>query len=851
MRHIIIIAALLFTTLTAVAQETTPAVTMEQYQKWYEEVFGEDENIDMFATVASTVCDDIDYLNSLNEEELDLFLLEAMRRYVAVHEADTTRAMRLTCSLVQTCGAAWLFNQGKIAEVEPLLLSAMERLRKVPDYECEPLYGQLLNKLADVYAGLSLPSKAEYYSTQLKEHCEKVRDFGRNYVMALCALATVKVQETGNRFQTAGHFPTVVLQAKALIDQALVAMREAQNLETEDKSLVLNVASMIYNACGLHSEAQAFAEQCKSYQDENIDFLDFMRLAVQQFADGNLEAAKLYIRQADDGVKRQNMLCALLNIMPLQLFAEYCTRDPLTPATAHDYFQLLMSQTAQRFPFLSAKQRSEVWAMNQVGIRMSQYVMAEEARPSELYTSALFAKGLLLRASTRVMEAATAQGGRALAVATRLRAARERQAEGRVPDDSVAILEDSVERWDKYLAQHLSGYTTPEQLMEEYSWNRIAKSLRAKEAAVEFIALPDTINAAWLVTPPMRYYALVLRRGGAAPRLVRLATAEEVSAQLSLKPRVQYGDDTFYRLLWQPLERELKGVRTIYFSPDGLLNKVAFHAINDGRKCLIDRYDLHQLTSTAAIAAGADRSPALPRTARLYGDIDYDMSNPDRCAWDTLHSAPREMQDIIETLKKKQVKVKHLGKEKATEASLHQLSADDHGLLQFITHGFYTRLSYARPTPSFADRLLDHTPDDDPMRRSGLIMAGGNRVWEDDFIAPDTIDGILSAREVATIDLRGTRLCILSACESALGDVQGSEGVFGLQRGLKQAGVEGIVMTLWKVSDSASALFMRTFYDQWALTDDRYEAFRRAREAVRSHEGYDLPDYWAPFVMLD
>jgi CHAT domain-containing protein len=131
--------------------------------------------------------------------------------------------------------------------------------------------------------------------------------------------------------------------------------------------------------------------------------------------------------------------------------------------------------------------------------------------------------------------------------------------------------------------------------------------------------------------------------------------------------------------------------------------------------------------------------------------------------------------------------------------------------------------------------------------RSGLVFAGANEVWSrKEYI--DKEDGVLTAQEVATLDLRKTNLVVLSACETGLGDVKGTEGVYGLQRSLKMAGVKFIIMSLWQVPDAETVEFMEKFYTKLTKTKDIKSSFNETRNEMRKK--YD-PFYWAAFVLLE
>ena len=132
--------------------------------------------------------------------------------------------------------------------------------------------------------------------------------------------------------------------------------------------------------------------------------------------------------------------------------------------------------------------------------------------------------------------------------------------------------------------------------------------------------------------------------------------------------------------------------------------------------------------------------------------------------------------------------------------------------------------------------------------RSGLIMSGANRVWMGTSPIEGIEDGILTAYEVSNMDLMNTELVVLSACETGLGDIEGGEGVYGLQRAFRVAGAKTLIMSLWKVPDEQTRELMEKFYTGWLSEMDKYEAFRNAQDEMRKKYS---PYYWAAFVMVD
>ena len=141
----------------------------------------------------------------------------------------------------------------------------------------------------------------------------------------------------------------------------------------------------------------------------------------------------------------------------------------------------------------------------------------------------------------------------------------------------------------------------------------------------------------------------------------------------------------------------------------------------------------------------------------------------------------------------------------------------------------------------------------DPLERCGLLFAGANTALSgrSDRLPQGVDDGVLTAKELSVLDFRNTDIVVMSACETGLGDISG-EGVFGLQRAFKMAGVQTIIMSLWKVDDNATQLLMTEFYRNWILSNGKLfkrAAFRKAQNTVRSR--YSNPVDWAGFIILD
>ena len=240
-------------------------------------------------------------------------------------------------------------------------------------------------------------------------------------------------------------------------------------------------------------------------------------------------------------------------------------------------------------------------------------------------------------------------------------------------------------------------------------------------------------------------------------------------------------------------------------------------------------------TTTRGLTRGASRG--LPRGIRgnlnQYIDSDYLLA--------LLPGTQVEVQKISELYgDSKSVSEIVLG-DNAIESSLKEVSRPK--TLHVATHGFF--LSDPKP-----DEMVDTKYVENPLLRSGLIFAGANSYLATGEITEELggEDGILTAYEAMNLDLEGTELVVLSACETGLGTIKNGEGVYGLQRAFKVAGAQSVIMSMWTVDDDATQELMTNFYENWLKTGDKHASFIKAQRALKAK--YPEPYYWGAFVMV-
>ncbi|HLM48203.1 MAG TPA: tetratricopeptide repeat protein [Myxococcaceae bacterium] len=415
--------------------------------------------------------------------------------------------------------------------------------------------------------------------------------------------------------------------------------------------------------------------------------------------------------------------------------------------------------------------------------------------------------------------------------------------------------------------------------------DRVAAALPKDGALVEFIAyadkpfLPKPGKPHTRPSSQLRYLALVLFPD-ASTRAVALGPAEPIDRAAShLRNALANRDASFqltaqelYQRAFQPLLPLLGKTRRLFLSPDSQLGAVPFAALHDGHGFLLDSFDFSYLTSgrelltrpqdippsssvfvladpdfSASPRPASSASGNIPLLAESADSLDRFFStlraDPVSSTWVPLPGSRQEAESIQRLLPQAQL---FLGPE-ATKQRLLQLSTP--GILHLATHGFFLEDA---PTPEGSrgvghfgalgdNRQASHPRN--PLLRSGLALAGASEPSKSRPAA-----ALVTALELAGLDLWGTQLVVLSACDTGRGEVQLGQGVQGLRRALVVAGAETVVMSLWKVKDDSTRLLMESYYRNLLAGQGRASALREAMRSLRASRPH--PHDWAPFIAL-
>jgi CHAT domain-containing protein len=371
-----------------------------------------------------------------------------------------------------------------------------------------------------------------------------------------------------------------------------------------------------------------------------------------------------------------------------------------------------------------------------------------------------------------------------------------------------------------------------------------------------------------------RYLSLVLSPAGTT-RAVDLGPAAAIDpliARALKESEASGGDPT---ALWQQvnetvfppaLRQLLAGAKQWILAPDGELSRIPYAALpapQDPQSRLTDTVALRLVSSGRSLLPQSTANTGAPSRPLVLADPDFGPAPASGVGWSRLPGTAKEGQAISQLLRADLYE-----QARATTAVL--TNAKNPALVHVASHGYYASASStpppaAPPPPAGGLRsAMAGLPAsrEDAMLNSGIVLAGANRSLRPDLIQAaassstnpgSADDGYLTAKEAAQLQLRGTELVVLSACDTASGEQQSGEGLFGLQRALSVAGARSTLLSLWKVDDDATAFFMERYYSLLKQGKGRMEALLAVQEEFRTKpEKNAWADYryWAAFQLV-
>lgn len=648
----------------------------------------------------------------------------------------------------------------------------------------------------------------------------------------------LNIDEERFSYQTAKHY---FLQCLDFANDP--AHREYQNIN-HDKFILHRELSQLYYKQNHYSEAyiemhEAYKMASKylsPYDDEVLDIISQLAIckarvsATKHDFDEAIELIEQVIDQYHDTLSDQygEAIRKKAKILMLRQELRKKDADSETIRLYKRYFTSKKKEVLNRFSQMNAEDREQYW------MRIRPFVTdcyrIENADPAFLYDVTLFSKALLLE-----------------------------------------------------YAQH----GTPNFV----SWRQIQHQLKTDDCAIEFVQYEKQGTR--------QMGAIVLKKRG-KPRFVKIGNADEIknrhlanedgTVYEAITGDMQWLQDDLYTdsLLFQKIwNNELlnaigKDTKRVYFAADGIFHQIAIEYMIPDMPDLtsLKTNNLYRLTSTRQLLTPS--KSRLSEKVLVCGGINFGFAFPK--PEDEAEGSIANDGQAYEYMKSLEAYFGPLPGTYEEAAAIHHLLDSLHFHPFFISDSIVTETyfseivkeypivhvathgCYAATTPEGTD--LKPATYDASLSQSMIALAGINaNLWMEDF---DTShhDGILSARELSQMDLHNIDLMVLSACQTGLGNLS-EDGIYGMQRGLKNAGVKGLVLSLWSVDDEATSLLMRQFYSH-LLTEDAHTAFMHARDeliatgketerqfdpvlmkGIQSPTGFGTPHFYNAFILID
>lgn len=721
---------------------------------------------------------------------------------------------------------------------------------------------------------------AKDYFSQAKSIYDRERDNNSlEYVRCLANLATAY-------FKSSDYIFSINMLNKALkiSDRILSEHEDSVQYYILDNLPIRNTIAVAYEFMGdsetaskLRRDALDIAEK---YNAVDAIAGSILNESYAQIIKGNYSKAIQILKS----IERYNLSYTYKDYYFQNLFASYYfLNDKSVIGLLKQYDDYLKRNIEDIFSTYSESEREIFWNQRASLIETVTNSVCLKYKTPDLirmaYNNALFTKSFMFRFSNYISKYASQNTSPIIREKyEEMLRIKKAITDKSIPNENLKNEIDKIKTLERDIIKEISYY---DEIFDKsrITCQNIRNSLKSNEVAIEFILAPDLLSS-----NNFEYYyaALLIRRDLVDPVYIKLCKSENLDDILRkrkddnsqfLNNLYDLNNDQLYLLLFEPLESYLKKGETLYYSPTGSIHEINVHAISNKKNRMMDNYNIVELSSTSLLIDKPNKQ--IFENAFVIGGADYNenvddmileaqkftnntnehfmaMRSVSRGSWEPLPGSTEEAEKIDSILSGNKLKTIFLTGKGANEESFKNLDGQSTDLIHIATHGFFCDNIDTKSTEFFSG-INTYTIKRMPMQYSGLILAGGNNAWIGKKLPSDIEDGILTAEEISHMDLSETKIVVLSACDTGLGEVDNIDGVYGLQRGFKMAGVETIVMSLWKVPDEATKMLMIEFYKNLMKGKSKNKSLTDAQKYLQKVENgkYKKPEYWASFIMLD
>lgn len=753
-----------------------------------------------------------------------------------------------------------------------------------------PYYAVVLNNLAGVYRKLGLYSKVEKLlaeSLRVKEELYGQRHIEYSRGMDNLALFYQSIQKYD--------------ESKELLLKSLEIKRDLLSEENLFYASGLHALALAYQGDQEYTLADSLFKRSRKIIKVNLGTNNLIYASVNinwgrlYFERSNISMAEEAYKKGEEilkGIYGREHPDYATNLFNLAQVYENIDSISLAISNFSEGVQVYLHLLEKYFPGLSENQKLEFLKNNiEPNFQYFNSFVLEKAKDEPLLLSLmadvhLKSKGLILSSAKNIRNNILQSNDLSLlsiyeewqnlrsqiASAIRLKKEEKGIIDLKIIISKIDSLEKVLSRKSQFFADQIK--------QTNYQWHDIKNNLEYSEASISFIDFRYYNEGIW--TDTIYYGAIIVTPESRYPQFVKLCTQKDIENYLHYDLNVEgtYLTDTdvteeLYQVIWEPLLPFLKNSNKIHYSPSGLLNYISFHTLRNGKgKYLNSEFKLHQYSSLRDFITRRLNNKIYSNNSIVtFGGASFDqltirdtvfnlnqsktfidLKSPIK-SWSYLDGTQREVRNITQLFQLASWEAKKYDGLLAKEEHLKGLSGKAPRILHIATHGFF--LPYKESileSIDTIDQIVEYSYlqslslSKQPLMRSGLLLAGANHAWNGLTIPKEMDDGILTSYEIINQDLRNTELVILSACETGLGHLESTEGIFGLQRAFKQAGVDKIIMSLWNIPDTETVEFMELFYTYYLNGDEVRDAFTKTQKEMS--EKYE-PYYWGGFVLVE
>lgn len=773
------------------------------------------------------------------------------------------------------------YVKSEYALAEPLYEEALQILKSRGTNSKE--YAAIINDLASLYRMQGNEAKAlPLLEESIKINKEILGDKHPEYARSLYQLAVINYKKEG---------PTP--KVKKMYEE-VVAICRANPADANLYGTAVGALANLYNNEGDFAKAEPLYKEGIKVSRQNLGkkhptyARNVSNLAVLYRQKGMFDKAiEMFsevaeIRKEVLGEKHLEYAKSLREIANLHYVnKDYAKAEPLYVEAN----RIFLDQINKNFATLSEKEKAIFFRLfsNSFQKFNSFLLLRHKANPQiieEAYNNQLVLKGLMLSEQNRLRNTIrNSEDPELISLYQEWQEKKDKLAQiymksldEEISNEKIKELEKEIEDLEKQLSLKSATFAQI-QKRKPATFNDIKNALNDDEIAVEIVRFN---KFEYKFTDSVYYAIFLVAKNQEKPAVTFIASHEKKESEdlafYRNSIRTRKKDLLSYDLLWKPIAEKIREVnpnaKKIFLASDGI-----YYSVNpatlynpETQKYVLDEWEIHNLISNRdiLIIKSEEKEPEIS-SAFLLGYPDYENDEEDanatavqtdstqaklsdfedfqsyRGVIQNLPGTQKEVEAIEKLLKTKTTNIIKLTKAKANESQIKRVKSPS--ILHIATHGYFMQdlkkeeEEVSNPT----------TEGPNPLMRSGLLLAGAQKTLNK--TPKPSEDGILTAFEAQTLDLSNTNIVVLSACETAQGELKNGEGIFGLQRAFQVAGAKSVITSLWRVDDAATEMLMRSFYRNWLKGISKWQALKEAQKEVQKK--YPQPYYWGAFVMVE